>query len=87
MFHCKHATRLVSERTHRPLRLTERWGLALHLAMCVYCRRFAEQVGQMRHALDLARQHALDDPPPLTEAERTRFEHALGHRWDATKDE
>jgi hypothetical protein len=77
MFDCKKATRLVSERPHRPLVWRERAGLALHLAMCVYCRRFARQIALMRHSLDLARRRALDDPPPLDTATRTRLQDAL----------
>ncbi|MFN2309749.1 MAG: zf-HC2 domain-containing protein [Gammaproteobacteria bacterium] len=53
MLTCRDASRLVSEGQERPLAARERWGLRLHLWMCVNCRRFAHQVRFMRRALRL----------------------------------
>ena len=47
---CRQATRLVSEGQDRELGLRERAGLQVHLAGCVNCRRFAQQVGVLRLA-------------------------------------
>lgn len=47
---CRQATRLVSEGQDRPLGLRERAGLQVHLAACVHCRRFAQQMGVLRQA-------------------------------------
>ena len=48
---CKEASRLLSQREERPLVAGERVKLALHLAACFACRRFARQLGVMRRAL------------------------------------
>ncbi|MFM2485696.1 zf-HC2 domain-containing protein [Celerinatantimonas yamalensis] len=47
--HCKHATRLLSERLERPLTLIERMRLRFHLSICNGCSRFSEQMLQLRH--------------------------------------
>lgn len=51
MLTCKDASHLISERQERPLGFRERWGLKLHLWMCVNCRRFERQMALMRQAL------------------------------------
>lgn len=51
MLTCKDASRLISESQERPLGFLERWGLRLHLWMCVSCRRFEQHLALMRQAL------------------------------------
>jgi len=51
MLTCKDASRLISERLERPLGFRERWSLRFHLMLCVYCRRFEQQMALMRKAL------------------------------------
>lgn len=51
MLTCKQASELISEHQERPLTRRERWGLALHLAICISCRRFKRQLGLLRQAL------------------------------------
>lgn len=48
---CKEASRLLSRREERPLALAERVKLALHLSVCIACRRFARQLAFMREAM------------------------------------
>ena len=51
MLTCKDASHLLSEGQERPLGLRERWGLRLHLWMCVSCRRFEQQLAVIRQAM------------------------------------
>lgn len=51
MLTCKDASHLISEHQERPLSTRERWGLRLHLWMCLNCRRFERQVSLIRQAL------------------------------------
>jgi predicted anti-sigma-YlaC factor YlaD len=48
---CEQATRLMSDAEDRPLTLSEKAALRLHLMMCVGCRRFSSQVGVLRQAM------------------------------------
>ena len=45
---CVHATRLISESLERPLSRKERVSLALHMALCKWCRRFRRQTLMIR---------------------------------------
>lgn len=47
---CKAAIRLQSEALDRPLPLIQRIGLRIHLALCVWCARYAKQVKFLRAA-------------------------------------
>jgi len=57
MLTCKDASHLLSEGQERPLTLRERWGLRLHLWMCVSCRRFEQQLAFLRQAMHALRRH------------------------------
>jgi hypothetical protein len=48
---CKDASRLITENLERLFGFWERWGLKLHLLMCVNCQRFERQMTLMRQAL------------------------------------
>lgn len=41
---CRRATQLLSIRRDRPLVMSERVWLRIHLAVCIHCRRFSQQV-------------------------------------------
>jgi hypothetical protein len=58
MLTCKDASRLISEGQERHLRLRERWGLRLHLWLCVNCRRFERQIHLLRRAVRRLAQQA-----------------------------
>ena len=47
---CKQVARLQSQAVARPLSVSERMGLELHLLICHWCRRFGEQVTFLRSA-------------------------------------
>ena len=79
MLTCKDASRLISEGQERHLRLRERWGLRLHLWLCVNCRRFERQIHLLRRALrKLARRAETDTQgPDLSPEARERILAAL----------
>lgn len=84
MLTCRQASQLVSESQERALGRRERWGLRLHLWMCVSCRRFERQIRLLRRALRrLAR---LDESeaqgPDLTPEARERIRKTLAERHD-----
>lgn len=89
MLTCKDASHLISASQERPLGFRERWGLRLHLLMCVYCRRFERQVAWMRKALrELGRRAAAGDaditegadiPPEARERIRKALAERGGH--------
>lgn len=47
---CRQAARLLSEGQERPLELTERLPLRLHLLACSGCRAFQQQLRFLRQA-------------------------------------
>ena len=57
---CKEAAALLVAREDRPLVLTERVALRLHLVVCDACPRFARQFDTMRRALGQWRSQAAD---------------------------
>ncbi len=44
MLNCKQTSLLVSQSLDRPLTVRERWAVRWHLFICVYCRRFKQQL-------------------------------------------
>lgn len=71
MLTCKDASHLISESQERPLGAWERWGLRLHLWMCVSCRRFERQMVLMRQALRIMGKRAEADA--LSDGNSTDF--------------
>ena len=45
---CRNATRLMSEAQERPLSITERMSLELHVIMCSGCHNFKDQMNTLR---------------------------------------
>lgn len=50
MLSCKEVTRLLSENQDRPLGLSEKMQLEMHLAMCKGCKNFKSQMSFLREA-------------------------------------
>jgi hypothetical protein len=48
---CKEVHRLVAESMDRKVGLVERIAIHVHLAICVHCRRFTQQMKFLRAAL------------------------------------
>jgi len=44
MMNCQNATQLISASQERPLSLSEKMGLKIHLLMCSGCKNFSLQV-------------------------------------------
>jgi predicted anti-sigma-YlaC factor YlaD len=88
MLTCKDASHLMSESQERPLNLRERWGLRLHLWMCVSCRRFDQQLALLRQAIRSLRRRAEAEAQDakLTPEAQDRIRRALaegrGHLHD-----
>lgn len=84
MLSCKDATHLISESQERSLGRMERWGLRLHLWMCVSCRRFEQQMAMIRQAMrhfgrQIASKTDSEDFPLET---RERIRKVLAERCD-----
>lgn len=61
MLNCKQTSLLVSQSLDRKLNWRERMAVRLHLWICVYCRRFMQQLLAMRVALKRLSQEIEDD--------------------------
>ncbi|MHB1053851.1 MAG: anti-sigma factor family protein [Thiobacillus sp.] len=85
MLTCQNASHLVSESQDRSLGLFESWGLRMHVWMCINCRRFENQIGQMRRLL---RQTDLNDETgaanPLTVEAHERISKAVSAHMPAS---
>ncbi|KVW94192.1 zf-HC2 domain-containing protein [Thiobacillus denitrificans] len=82
MLTCKDASHLVSQGQDRPLSFRERWGLRIHLWMCVNCRRFERQIALMRRLLRLSdrRAEAKATDQALSAEARERINRALAEQ-------
>jgi hypothetical protein len=72
MLTCKEASHLISQNQDRPLNFRERWGLRIHVWMCVNCRRFERQIGLMRRLLRLAARRAEAEGVDIQMSEEAR---------------
>lgn len=50
MLNCKAATRLMSQAQDRPLSLSEKMQLEMHLLLCTGCQNFRSQLSFLREA-------------------------------------
>lgn len=84
MLTCKQASQLVSENQERTLTRRERWGLKLHLWICISCRRFNRQIALMRRALRRLSQSDVADEtgPELPPEARQRIRRNLTEHND-----
>jgi hypothetical protein len=75
---CKQAVRLQSAASARPLSLSERFGLSLHLLICGWCRRFGTQVNFLRSAAHECRENEqMNALRSLTAEGRERIKRAM----------
>lgn len=77
MLNCQQASKLASDRLDTTLPAGQRLALAMHLALCRYCRRFASQLVRLRQ---LAGQTRVVTEARLSEAARGRIRRALERR-------
>lgn len=82
MLTCKDASHLISENQERLLSFRERWGLRMHLWMCVGCRRFQQQMVLLRRAMHKLAQRTGEDAAAadFPTAARERIRKALVER-------
>jgi len=78
---CRDTTKLLSESMDRDLPLRTRVGLRLHLMMCKYCKRYAQQLQFIHKAFGENAERLAESQscqaPPLPEDRRRRIESAL----------
>jgi hypothetical protein len=78
---CKEAIRLQSAALDRKLMPVERFGLAVHIRLCKWCRAYGRQIQFLNVA---ARNSASEDKPPrpetLSPQARERIQQALQSR-------
>ena len=84
MMTCAEATRLVSDRMHRPVGLWARLVLRIHLLLCSGCRCYEQQVVLIRHWLRSKPMPQPDTsaltPARLSAEARTRIQMSLSAR-------
>lgn len=74
MLTCKQASKLISHSLDRPLTLTNRIQLRLHLVICDACKRFSKQMHVLQTALQrLKLQTESDNTLVLSEAAKARI--------------
>ena len=75
---CEEATRIASRRLDDDASLVQRARLALHLAICVWCRRYVRQLVFLDEAMRRFGEHAADAMATTLPAEaRQRVKTAL----------
>jgi predicted anti-sigma-YlaC factor YlaD len=80
MLNCKEASQLISQSLERPLSFSERWRLKVHLWMCDACRRFKQQLNQLRsHIKTLMQQTEDDESIQLSQAAKKAISNKIDH--------
>jgi hypothetical protein len=75
---CREAARLQSESLDRPLSVSQRLGLRLHLLICKWCRRYGKQLRFLRDAVhDHPEEVAASTPRSLSPEARERLKQSL----------
>jgi len=78
MLNCKQTSALVSQSLDRQLTWRERIAVRIHLWICVYCRRFAQQLNLIRRMMQAWQQQATDQSElALSQAARERITQQL----------
>jgi len=78
MLNCKQTSVLVSQSLDRQLTWRERIAVRIHLWICVYCRRFAQQLNLIRRMMQAWQQQATDQSEfALSQAARERITQQL----------
>lgn len=83
MLTCKEATQLISKSLDRQLTRRERFAVRVHLLICKYCKRFAEQLLVVRQALSRMTGSIENDDLILLPAEtKTRIANSIESSLD-----
>lgn len=82
MLSCKEVTRLVSMSYEKRLSWLERAGVRMHLLMCRFCTRFAQQMRFLHTACHRFQEFLQeDDTIHLSETARLRIHHVLSRNY------
>lgn len=80
---CREAARLQSEAMDRPLSGLSRFGLAMHVGLCRWCRRYGRHLHGLRK---LAREHPEElttvEPRAMADEAKERMKAVLRRRAD-----
>jgi len=79
---CKETTELASRAMDERLSCGDRMAMRMHLAICKNCRRFNQQIQDMRR-LFRSETTASDDAPGLSREARQRIESELQNKLDS----
>ena len=77
IINCQKATRLVEERADKALPFKELAALALHLAYCPYCKRYAQQSALLGQLALFTAQSTVASTTQLPPAARVRIQQRL----------
>jgi predicted anti-sigma-YlaC factor YlaD len=81
MLTCKQASQLISQSLDRPLTLTDRLRLRLHLVICDACMHFKQQMAVLQTVLRrLREQTESDDGVTLAEPAKARIRQRLASK-------
>lgn len=61
MITCREVSRLVSDSQERELPFRQRIAMRIHLFLCVFCRRFRDQLALLRDIMDQYQIAVMDD--------------------------
>ena len=78
---CKETTELASRAMDERLSFGDRMAMRMHLAICKNCRRFTQQLQDMRRLFQ-TETAANDEVPVLTPEARQRIANELQNRLD-----
>jgi hypothetical protein len=75
---CREASRAQSESLDHPLPRSTRLGLSLHLVLCKWCRRNAQQIRYLRESAQAHQEELADaSPQKLSNEARERMKRRL----------
>jgi len=78
MLNCKQTSLLVSQSLDRRLSWRERMAVRIHLWICVYCRRFTQQLALIRRMMQAWQHQATEQSElALSQAARERIAQQL----------
>lgn len=61
MVACDQASFLISLREDHRLSFKQWWQLKMHLLTCHLCRKYAHQIAQLKHSMNLYRDHCSEE--------------------------
>jgi hypothetical protein len=77
MLNCRHATRLISQSMDARLPWHRRLALRIHLAYCVWCRRYAAQLRFLRQAAGQLPPESSQSAHKLSDEEKQKMQARL----------